>query len=322
MIKTIKNKIVKSIKSRRLNVFIFFFMFAFIILLITKLSKDYTNTLSFSIKNKNLSEEIILINNNNTLQVTLKAQGFKFLKYYVKKPNLIIDFKEDVIKKDTFFLWTKNKGISNIIKQFSKNEDVITINPDSLVFLYDSYSKKRIPIVLNQNIRFNPGYNVLDQSLSLTPDSVTIIGAESIVKYINSVETEQLILENVNENISAWIKLKPIDTVANLKVSHQKVKLNAEVEKFTEGNLSIPIQIINTPKDLEVKFYPKAVKLKFYTSLKAFSSITEKDFKVICDFAKVQDNQNYMIPELVTVPKAVKTTKIDNKKIEFIIESK
>lgn len=301
--------------------FLFFFTLAFVILLITKLSKVYTNTIQFNIEKQNLSEEIILMNNTNKLNITLKAQGFNFLKYYIKKPSLNIDFKDDVIKKDTVFLWTKNKGFSSLIKQFNKNEEIITVNPDSLAFGYDSYSKKRIPIKLNYDINFKPGYNVLEKSFVLKPDSITIIGAESVVNSINSIETEILTLEDVNKDINTWVNLnqeQPMD----LKFSDTKTKLNITVQKFTEGHLNIPIQVINKPSDITIKFYPKTVKLKYYTSLKSFSNITVKDFMVVCDYSTLSEGQNFMTPELVRQPENVKNIKIDSKKIEFIIDQK
>jgi hypothetical protein len=54
-------------------------------------------------------------------------------------------------------------------------------------------------------------------------------------------------------------------------------------------------------------------------SLSDFNSISAKNFKVVCDFAKTNQGQSFLTPELVEQPESVKNTRLGLQRIEFII---
>ena len=108
MINKIKTKIQALIKSRKINVFLLFLLLSFSILLLTKLSKTYTNSFVFQLEKTNIPEEEVVLNDsNNELEITLKTYGFQLLKYYLHKPKILIDFKTEVVKVDSQYVWSK-----------------------------------------------------------------------------------------------------------------------------------------------------------------------------------------------------------------------
>ena len=83
MIKKIKSDIKTSIKTKKINVFFLFLFFAFVLLIFSKLSKEYTNTIVFNIEKINVPpENVVLHDSNAVLKITLKAHGFNWLKYF------------------------------------------------------------------------------------------------------------------------------------------------------------------------------------------------------------------------------------------------
>ncbi|GAA4933386.1 hypothetical protein GCM10023314_02300 [Algibacter agarivorans] len=317
MIKKIKSEILTSIKNKRINVFFLFLLFAFIILLFTKLSKEYTNTLAFDIEKLNVPQENIILNDSVKLNITLKTHGFKWLKYYVSTPKIKIDFSKDVYKKDAVFVWNKSKAyLGNT--QFDKQVELLNLSPDTLTFRYGVHLVKKVPVKLNTTVNFNPGYD-MSSALVSVPDSVNIIGPNILVSKINFIETESVVLNDVRADVSETINLKLPEDNSDLKFSNRKVVLKAKVEKFTEGTLKIPVSIVNPPKDIKLKYFPKEVSVSYYVSLSDFKSITKKDFKVICDYTKTNEDQSFLVPELVKVPEDVKNAKISQQRIEFII---
>ena len=317
MIKKLKSEIVTSIKNRKINVFILFLLLAFIILIFSKLSKDYTNTLVFNIAKINVPQENVIVNDSNTrLNITLKTHGFKWLKYYFNKPEVIIDFDKDVYKRDSVFVWSNSRAYLNNT-QFDKQVQLLNINPDTLLFNYDVNLIKKVPVVLNSDIRFSTGYNA-SSDFKLEPDSIQVIGPKVLVSEIVNIETDTLVLVDKRTDIFESIKLKSPTKNSGITFSKYEVDLKATVEKFTEGTLKIPVSVINTPDSIQVKYFPKEISVSFYVSLSTFSSIESKDFKVECDYNTVNDN-SFLIPELIEFPKNVKNAKINQKRIEFII---
>lgn len=319
MIKRLKSELLASVKNKRLNVFLLFLFSAFVILIFTKLSKDYTNTISFNIEKVNVPQDkVILKDSSHKLKITLKTHGFKWLKYYFAKPKVSIDFSNEVYKKQNTYVYTKSVSYLNEKKPFQNEVKLLNINPDTLIFKYDTNLVKQIPVEIETDISFAPGFDVIND-YETAPDSIIVIGPHEIVQNINSVKTQKVLLTDVKTDISKITMLELPKNNGNLKFSAKEVRFTAKVGRFTEGTVTIPIQIINLPPDISIKYFPKEVKLSYYTSLENFNSIAPSDFKVKCDFKKVADNQSVLIPEITKTPKDVKNVKLNQKRIEFII---
>ena len=318
MIKKVKSELLKSLESKKINVFVLFLLLSFMILIFTKLSKQYTNTITFSINKVNIPKEIVILNDSSAvLDLTLKTHGFRWLNYYISKPEIEIDFASDAYKRDSVFIWSKSKAYLNNT-QFDKNVELLNMSPDTLRFRYDVNLVRKVPVKLNADIDFTPGYNVAT-AFRLMPDSVQIIGPHTLVSNIGFLETEPLSLTEVRTDISKSIKLKLPVNHNELKFSNAEVILKGKVEKFTEGTLKIPVDIINIPDQIKLKYFPKTVNVTYYVSLSNFSEIKPKDFKVSCDYNKIIDNQTFLIPELKKMSELVKSAKINQQHIEFII---
>lgn len=315
----VPSKIKTFIKSRKLNVFLIFFLLAFFILVLSRLSVNYTSTVKFKVNLENVPEEMIVLNDSlNTLNLTMSTNGFAWLKYYIKTPSIAIDFKNEVRKSDSLFIWSLSRGYAGINLQFGKDIDVKTINPDSLFFKVDINAVKIIPVKPNIEIKFSPGYNVLED-LKTKPDSVKVIGPQSLLNTLNFIETETLKKNNINKPFSTKLKLKIEALDSQILVKTKTVSIDVKTEKFTEGTLSLPINIINVPNNLEVNFFPKTINLSFYTSLESYNAIKESDFEIVCDFNEHSNTSTYLSPKLVKFPKAIKTSRLHQQKIEYII---
>lgn len=317
MIRKLKSKILTSIKNRRVNVFLMFLLFSFIILIFSKLSRDYTNTLSFEIKKVNVPEEEVILNDSISLSIDLKTHGFRWFKYYIEKPKVEIDFSKDVTKVGGVYVWNKSVAYINNT-QFDKQVQLLNMTPDTLFFRYDVNMIKKVPVKLNADIKFSAGYNTTDP-IGLEPDSIVVIGPHVLVDEITALETEEVYIEEVRADLNKEAKLKLPENLGDLKFSSTEVHLKATVEKFTEGALKVPVRVINVPNTVNINYFPKEVNVSYFVSLKNFKSVQIKDFKIVCDYNKVLENQTFLIPELVSFPQTVKSAKINQQQIEFII---
>lgn len=320
MIKKLIKEIIASIKNRKINVFFLFLLLAFVILVFTKLSNEYTNTITFNIDKINVPEDIVVLNDsNNKLKVTLKTHGFKWLTYYFSQPKIKLDFSKDLKKTKAGFIWDKSKAFIYSKEKFGDKVELYNISPDTLLFRYDVNLVKKIPVILSEDVDFASGFD-LAKGYTIKPDSVVVIGPELIASKINFVQTQTLRLKNVKSDVSQTVKLKLPKSEKNLTFSVSEVKVSAKVDKFTEGILKIPVVVTNVPEGMTVNYFPKTVNVTYYTSLNNFNAITEKDFAVVCDFSIMKANQqDFLTPELTKISKLVKSAKVNQQPIEFII---
>lgn len=319
MIKKIKSDTKASIKNKKINVFFLFLFFAFIILIFTKLSKEYTNTVTFKIDKVNVPHENIILNDSSAiLNITLKTHGFKWLKYYFDKPKIAIDFVKDVDKIDSTFVWSKSKAYLLASSQFGKQVELLNISPDTLRFKFDVNLVKKVPVILNADIKFMQGFDTVEP-YKITPDSIQVIGPNVLVSQVQNIETERVKMTDIKSNIKEVVQLNLPEYSKDLKFSNRAVSLTANVEKFTEGSVKVPVTIKNMPNDKTLKYFPKIVNVTYYTSLNNFKKIKAKDFRVECDFSKATNNQSFLLPEIAKYPDIVKHIKVNQQQIEFII---
>ena len=314
----IKNKLSKLYKSKKVNILIAFSLLALLFSLLTKLSKDYTRTISFNVDMLNVPEEqIILKDSLHKINVTLTTYGFNLLKYYFVDPTLQVDFAK-LKRKSNYYLWTKNNEFQNIANQFNASTKINGISPDTIKFNYDTYFVKSVPIILNKDVTFASGFDI-DGSYQLQPDSIKVIGAKSVIDTISNIETMTFSLKDVNSDINSSIQLKISKGNSDIKYSEDKVTIKGIIKKFTEGSFLVPVSVINLPENVNIKYFPKEIEVIFYTSLDYYKTISENNFRIECDFSQVTDENSKLIPKIKKQPDSVRNVRLGTKSIEFII---
>ncbi|MBT8257902.1 MAG: YbbR-like domain-containing protein [Bacteroidia bacterium] len=315
----LRSQLEKNIKSKRINIFLMFILLAILFSLLTKLSKDYTHTFRMDLESINVPEDKIIVSDSlQKLDITLTTYGFKLIRYQFARPKLEIDF-DQLDQSENYFVWTRDRNFSRIVEQFDPNVRIEAINPDTLLFHFDNNTVKSVPVILNKDIEFASGYDVIGK-INVIPDSVRVIGPGILVDSINSVETVDFSLKAVNSNIETVVQLDKL-TNPQLRLSHQDVQIQAEVMKFTEGSVMVPVIVKNLPDDLELSIYPKNVEVIYYASLDAFKSIVPNSFIVECDYTETVDSElSFLIPKIITKPENVKEARLSTKRIEFILQ--
>ena len=177
---------------------------------------------------------------------------------------------------------------------------------------------KVIPVQLNSQVAFSPGYDIID-SFKLSPDSIKIIGHKTALDTIHFIKTALFAEENINTNILSIIELEIPNNFNGLSLSEESVSISGIVEKFTEGTIDVPIVIKNIPKGLSLNYYPKKVAVYYYTSLTEIKSITEDSFTIECDYLDINEQDSFLVPQLVNSPDNIKNARLDTKRIEFIL---
>ncbi len=320
MTKKTKNIKLKSAQEKRLNVFVLFLFLSFLISLLVKLSNNSTQTLNFELSPTGLkSNEVIISEVPKSINVTISGRGFELLKYYIEKPVIEVDFSQ-LRKNNTQYVWSESEQLDKIINYFDSKIVVKSINPDTVVFPFDSQFIKKVPVVVIVNPTFAVGFDLIDDFRS-SPDSITVIGPESILKTINSVPTKKIELNEINSSVDIPVELNISPSLSQLNFSHQSVSVVANVGKFTEGMVNVPVTIVNVPEDLIINFFPKEISVVFYSSLEAYASINELTSSVECDFNLLTADNNYLNPVLVKQPLDVKTAQLKITQLEFIITS-
>ena len=309
----------QNLKTKRFNVFVLFFVIAFSILIITKLSASYSNSVLFRVNLLSVPKDIVLTNPEDLqLNVTMEATGFSWLNIVFTKPVIDLNLDNDFYLKEKRYHNKAEETIKVLSKQLSNRFNKITIPGANLMVNFDKLSSKLVPVNSRFTLNFEDGFNT-NQPIKTSPDSVKIIGPQSILDNVLFINTEASIFQKINSSLKETIALDIDSLSISLNVSQKNVDLNVNVETFTEGEVKIPIIINNLPANTAITFFPKEATVNYYVPLSIYNSVAIKDFRVICNYENISSSGKLLFPELEILNPEIKTARIKEPNIDFII---
>jgi len=311
-----KSNILEVLKKRNINRFGIFFGIAFIFLIFSKLSSDYNQLIKLKIQFTDLAEEIIIKEDtSNVIETVVEAKGFALVPFiFNNTETILLNANEDVITNADELVFEVQKNSYLLEEQLGSSYKIRSLKPEILHIPYSKRASKFVPVELKTNIGYTTGFDIKGD-FSLSQDSVKIVGPKDEIKDIVSVVTNELKLTDVNTNINTTLKL---DDIENIEVFPKSINVEAEVKRFTEGKIEVPLTIINKPQNVLINYFPKTVLLSYYVDLESFNLIDSSDFIVECDYSQVNDNQAYFVPKITKMPEFIKRINIKQKRIDFI----
>lgn len=315
-------KVVNLRNNRRVLVFLVCLIIATSLWFLNALSKDYSATISYPVKFTNPPANRFLAEKTpSKLDLEIDAQGFTLLRFKLLSFAPIKLDVEEITKNlelsSGSYRVTSRSLISGITDQLSSEIKITNISPEVLNIVLDSFITKTVPVELDINVDFEPQFN-LKNSVSTVPESVKITGPTIVLDKISVVKTKVNILNKLNSSIRQEIDLIHPDKTT---ISPEKVSLIIDVEKYTEKELKIPIEILNKPNNARIKLFPSELKVLFTVGLSKFESIKASDFGASVDYNSVVKDVNNLSVILYKKPEFIQGIRIVPEKVEFLIET-
>lgn len=307
-------------KNKKLHVFFIFLGLSTMLWTMSKLSKAYTHTVTVKTHYINFTSDKELHNKPvEQLEFVVKATGFSLLGYSVFDKKVDIDLAKLYKNKKRYYFLT-NENLSSLQSQLPVDETLLKVYPDTLFFDFGKLASKQIKIIPKINISYKTGYNLLG-NLEIAPTTVVINGTEEQISKITQINSKKLNLKDVFEDFEYKVALDIPKEYHKVNFSTKEITIKGIVEKYTEATLEVPFQLINVPKNYNIKTFSEKVAITYKVSLENYDKIQAADFKVICDYDKIKGvESNFLIPELVKKPNLVSHIKLNPKKIEFLIK--
>lgn len=310
--------IFSSLPTKNYKAFLLFLFLTLVLWFVIQMTKTYTFESQLQVKIDSIPKHIAVDSLNQKLKVTIESNGIKLWQYNLSEQSYILPYKK--LDKDTAILSTKASIIKDyIIKKFGFDAEKVTFEKDILYYAYTTKNTKRVPVVPQVKFNFSSGYNT-QEPITIEPDSVQISGSEAELAKIQSVKTEKINLERVDETIRKEVNLQ--SPSPKLELSTSKVSFFLPVEKFSENALMVDISVVNVPDSLELNIFPNKAKVSFLVALKRFDKVSKLDFEVTCDYDTRYSDKGIMIPKLKKYPGKVINPKLHINKVDYLIKQK
>ena len=308
----------RKYNTGKIKKFLIFLFLAVLFWVLTKFSREYTAIVSSSIVYKSIPNETLLAENNpEEVSFDLTTNGFEFLYYKIKKPEITINVSNYYKKGNKSISLTDAQLIHLLSEQLDKNLSVKNLSIDTLKVNLEILVSRKIPVFSKAEMGFKKGYMSLD-TMKIKPDSVQLSGPAEVIKKFDSIPTVSQKYNDIDSDFSETIELE-IPDAPSLSVSPKKVSLSLQVQEFTQKEITLPIQVVNLPPSTIIKLIPKVTKVTFNVPIKDFNDISKNDFHVICDFSKRNSKENFMLTQFSKKPTGIRDVEMKDKKIDFLI---
>lgn len=317
--KRLKMYIKGIFKQRKAVVFMFFILFSLILWILIKFSDTYSDSIDFDVKYINVPKDKILLGTPpEKLSVTIQGQGFQILSYRLFTRELELDVSK--IQKGISRYYLSKDYLESAIKEvLAKNINLQKLNEDTLYLDFGINKQKVVPVVHRVTANFATDYDFYD-SLTVTPSEIEIWGPEDIVDSVSYLETEEVFLNKVDDDINIPVAIIIPKELQQLRFNERGVDVKGKVERFSERLIEVPLIVTNMPQGTVVRVFPKQVRVLFKAALSDITSIKVEDFMIVCDFNKVNSSSDYLIPQILKKPAIIKEAHLLDKKVEYLIK--
>lgn len=307
-------------KMRSLNIRVFstIVVITALISIMLKLNKDFNFIAKVPVSFYELPKDKLL-KSYTSQEVSVRgiASGYNYLKYRFFDQNFKINLSELKRKDSTLYFYDFNEEEDRLSGSLATSE-IKSFEPDTLFFILDKNFEKKVEVRSRINYNFAAGYGSL-RGLSFLPDSVLVRGPETSIDTLEAVYTEPVSFTGIKQDMRDSVSLVSYKPIKQLEIDPGKVGFSLSVDKFTEGSLVVPIQVINVPAEVTAKIFPKRVKLIFNVNLKNYNRLKSSNFKVICDFDKIDSTSTSLTPEIVQYPSYVRDLRLGEKTVQYLL---
>jgi hypothetical protein len=282
-----------SVERRKLSIFFTCLLLAIAAWLFFALSKNYEYQVKSSVNftNPPINKAFNPLQ-SDTVKLNIKGTGWQLLFTKLRLYPSVVSVNLTSLNKRNYVTFTDQIQIINNL--YSKDQQIISVQPDTLYFDFTTRKVKRVPLKLVSDLSFIKQYGQ-SETIKLKPDYVTVTGPQADLDKITFWQTDSLIANKINTDISNIVTLKkPLET--NISIFPKQTEVKIKVEEFTEKRLYIPVKVINNNSYYNIKIIPDKVLVVAMVPLSSYSKVNESNFKAIIDFNLWRENGLTQLP--------------------------
>jgi YbbR domain-containing protein len=311
--------------------FIFFMclVFSFLAWLSIKLSKETITTFPVTLQITNLPDSIIFNQQTDSvIAISLQTTGVRLFSnpFFKRNSNIEIDYRslqKPRGQSSNLYFYTATQAE---LKYSLENEipaSNVSANPDTIFFSATKAFKKKVPVVVDRDIRFRPGFRQYNFPV-ITPDSIYVTGPEFLRDSVNFIKTATIVALDADKSIETKTELINPWSNRSVTLSETDVKVTLQIEEFTEATIELPIsldcpQLNEKYSDARILLFPEKVTVHYLVALKDIPAINPSMFgsKVFCPDSLLQNN-NRLPVEINEHPGLVEIIRLRPSEVEYV----
>ncbi len=195
---------------------------------------------------------------------------------------------------------------------------VVSVVPETLSVDLGRAARRVVPVEADCSFSYGDGYGPVGP-VSVSPESVTVGGAESLLRTIVSWRTEYRRFENLRAPLDADIPLATVGPYL-LTLTPPAVKIRLQVESFAEKTFAgLPVEVRLLPPNREVLLVPPRIDVVARAGIRQLSNLADTSFHVSVSYPTILADTLGTIEPQVAVPQGVQVVRKRPDRLTYII---
>ena len=302
---------------KQLRLIIIFFLFSFLVWLSSKMSETHTASVEIQFDFSDQTFEFHRI--NNEIQVTdfiVSGTGFRLLSARLITPTVFLSMSDALIDGDGIY-FTQQDLISAVESQF---RNVYRVNQLSLKRLdapFIQSASKRVPVRLVQDLVPADGY-AWSSELQIVPDSLTVFGLPSQVDTLMYALLDSPKNKTFNTSFDQKLALTT-DLQSNFKWSQTKVYVTQNISRYTQVELRLPVEVIDSDEKIDVSLIPAFVLVNLSVPIERVRQIEPSQFVLVCRLPS-DTTTEYLEVNFEKIPEGIMVKDIIPKQVRYFLD--
>lgn len=310
---------------RKIIVFLLCLAVSSLLWLLLAFNGFYTSRFAVPVKYINMPVDHLLMENlPKEAEIEVSGSGFHLLTYRLRPQlaEIIVDGRNIGIlpagEKNGSFLTTLHAV--DYFNRLHGDIKALNIYPDTIFFNFFNRGYNRVPVEVSSFLEFVDQHGLVD-SMVIKPDSVTITGPLELTGKITKVETDPLILTNLNKSGSYNLKVK--QPHPDMSFEPAEVAVHLEIDRFTEASVEVPVFLEHLIQRDSLSVTPQTIQVVFQVALRNYKKIKSEDFQIVADVndLKVQKGGR-LILKVKKAPAYAKQIRLKPESVETIIRKR
>jgi len=306
--------------KKRILLFSVFLLISASIWLLNALSKNYTSVLEYPLVYTDFPEDKVFVGElPGHLDLQINAHGYALLRYRMFRKPVPISFDVSDYNlnrgQDGSSAYILTRYLKDhISRQLPTELQLLEIKPDTLYFQFAGKVSRMVKIQADFNYTIVNQFTIKDK-IMLTPDSVEVTGPDLIVDTLAYISTERLDLGELTRNYSDKVRL---NKMPDLTYNISRVNCSIELERFTETQVSVPIEVLNLPDSILLQTFPSSISINCKVGLSKYDRIESYPFRAVVDYEKIEERVQTLNVSIQNLPEYLLGYEYYPKTVEFL----
>ncbi|MFO8233533.1 MAG: YbbR-like domain-containing protein [Longimonas sp.] len=224
------------------------------------------------------------------VQVQVTGEVIQLLYLYANPPQAPIDASSSEV------------SVEEVLGLTGSNITIEAITPREIAVPLEPRVERAVPVDARVQVELDDGYELLNPP-RLTPDSVTVSGAESIVESLDQWPTERQTIDGLQDSVQIQV---PLADTLNPLVSRSvdNVSFEAQAGRFAEETRDLFVEVTGVPPGQNlVALEPPMVQVRYRVLFdEMFEARRADDFSAVVNYDQIRRDTTGRVEPRIHVP--------------------